>query len=170
MVPTDLPITMPEFLERFGSEESCRDHLFDLRWPDGFRCKSCEGEAFYLLETRTHVYQCRQCDAQNSLLAGTIFEQTKSPLRRWFLAFHLFLASKGAISALELKHQMGFGSNQTAWTWLHKIRSALELRGAPLEGVVEVDETYVGGPKPGRPGRGRARRGRGSSCSASSSW
>jgi hypothetical protein len=156
MLPTDLPTTMPEFLARFGREESCREHLFSLRWPEGFRCKSCQGDTCYELESRTHVFQCQQCGTQNSLLAGTIFEQTKSPLQKWFLAFHLFLSSKGGISALELKRQLGFASDQTAWTWLHKIRRALDVRGKPLEDLVEVDETCIGGPKPGQPGRGAA--------------
>ena len=151
MLPTALPMTMPEFLARFASEAGCRAHLFSLRWPKGFRCRTCGGAACYLLEARTHVYQCRACGTQNSLLAGTIFEQTKSPLTKWFLAFHLFLSSKGGISALELKRQLGFGSDQTAWTWLHKIRRALDARDTPLDGVVEVGTTDIGGPKPETP-------------------
>ena len=78
-------------------------------------------------------------------------------LAKWFLAIYLVTSSKGGISAMELKRQMGFGSYQTAWTWLHKIRRAMVRPDrAPLSARVEADETYVGGPKPGKAGRGAA--------------
>ena len=156
MLPTDLPESMPEFLARFGPDEACRDHLFALRWPDGFCCPGCGHGRCYLLSARTNVYECTRCGAQHSLLAGTIFEQTKSGLSKWFLAIYLFAGSKGGISALELQRQLGFRSDQTAFTWLHKIRSAMGVRGAPLAGPVEVDETFIGGPRPGKRGRGAA--------------
>ena len=153
MLPIELPGKLPEFLARFGTDEACRDYLFGLRWPQGFCC-DCGNSQCYLLSTRTHVYECSQCKSQHSLLAGTIFEQTKTGLSKWFLAIYLFAGSKGGISALELKRHLGFGSDQTAWTWLHKIRRAMSVRGAPLAGPVEVDETFLGGPKPGKRGRG----------------
>lgn len=155
MLPTDLPASLPEFLARFGTDEACRDHLFTLRWPGGFRC-DCGHASYYLLSTRANVYECSSCGAQHSLLAGTIFEQTKSGLSKWFLAIYLFAGSKGGISALELKRHLGFGSDQTAWTWLHKIRGAMSVRGTPLASPVEVDESYLGGPQPGKRGRGAA--------------
>ena len=154
MFSDDLPTDLNAFLDRFGSEDQCRDHLFSLRWPDGFRC-SCGNRRCYRLETRLS-YECSVCGAQQALLAGTIFEQTKSPLRHWFRAIYFFLASKGGLSALELKRHMGFKSDQTAWTWLHKLRRAMAVRGTPLEGPVEVDETLLGGPEPGKRGRGAA--------------
>jgi len=99
--------------------------------------------------------ECAACGKQHSPLAGTIFEQTKSGLSRWFLAIYLVTSSKGGISAMELKRQMGFGSYQTAWSWLHKIRKAMvRPERSPLAARVEADETYVGGPRPGKPGRG----------------
>ena len=147
MLPTELPETLPEFLARFGTDEACRDHLFAQRWPKGFCC-DCGNMRYYLLSVRTNVYECSRCGAQHSLLAGTIFEQTKTGLSKWFLAIYLFTGSKGGISALELKRHLGFGSDQTAWTWLHKIRRAMSVRGAPLVGPVEVDETFLGGASP----------------------
>jgi hypothetical protein len=97
------------------------------------------------------------CSKQHSILVGTTFEQTKSGLARWFLAIYLVTSSKGGIPAMELKRQMGFGGYQTAWSWLHKIRRAMvRPERAPLGARVEADETYVGGPRPGRPGRGAA--------------
>jgi hypothetical protein len=153
MLESGLPTDLPSFIRRFGSEDACRDHLFKLKWPDGFLCRACAGTRCYRLETRLS-YECSACGSQHALLAGTVFEQTKSPLSTWFLAIYWFLASKGGVSALELKRHMGFKSDQTAWTWLHKLRRAMAVRGTPLEGPVEVDETLLGGPEPGKRGRG----------------
>ena len=100
---------------------------------------------------------CAACGKQHSYMAGTIFEQTKTGLARWFLAIWLVTSSKGGISAMELQRQMGFGSYQTAWSWLHKIRRAMVRPGpGPLAERVEADETLIGGARPGRRGRGAA--------------
>jgi hypothetical protein len=124
MLPQDLPGDLPSFLKRFGTDEQCRAYLFEARWPDGFRCAGC-GHARAWAHKARLIYECAACGKQHSLLAGTIFEQTKSGLARWFLAIYLVTSSKGGISAMELKRQMGFGSYQTAWSWLHKIRRAM---------------------------------------------
>ena len=156
MLPDDLPQDFLEFNARFGTDEQCREYLFRARWPDGFRCDGCGHDHAYTLRTRL-VYECVACRKQHSLLAGTIFEQTKTALARWFLAVYLVTSSKGGISAMELKRQMGFGSYQTAWSWLHKIRKAMvRPERTPLALRVEADETYLGGPRPGTPGRGAA--------------
>jgi len=156
MLPDDLPQDLPTFIACFASDEACRDYLFRQRWPDGFRCRACgHGEAWAL--ARRNIYECAACGQQHSLLKGTIFEQTKTGLARWFLAIYLVTSSKGGISAMELQRQMGFGSYQTAWSWLHKIRKAMVRRErAPLAERVEADETYIGASRPGRPGRGAA--------------
>ena len=110
---------------------------------------------------RRLIEECAACGRQHSLLAGTIFEQTKTGLARWFLAIWLVTSSKGGISAMELQRQMGFSSYQTAWSWLHKIRKAMVAPGrAPLAARVEADETLLGGARPGKPGRGAPDRGR----------
>ena len=153
MVSSDIPADYPTFKRRFGTENACRDHLFKLKWPDGFRCRACGGAQCYRLSVR-YAYECSACGCQNALLAGTMFEQTKKPLTTWFSAIYWFIGSKGGMSALELKRHMGFKSDQTAWTWLHKLRRAVAVPGAPLEGSVEVDETMLGGPEPGKRGRG----------------
>ena len=160
MVPKDLPGDLPSFLARFGSDEQCRCYLFAARWPEGFCCAGCGHDQAWALRSRL-VYECAACGKQHSLLAGTIFEQTKTRLARWFLAIFLVTSSKGGIAATELQRQMGFGSYQTAWSWLHKIRKAMVRpdRGplaARIEARIEADETYVGGPRPGRSGRGAA--------------
>src|SRR5436305_67581 len=124
MLPDDLPEDMPSFLSRFGSDEQCREYLFKARWPNGFRCAACGHDDAYALRTKI-VYECVACRKQHSLLAGTLFEQTKTGLAKWFLAIYLVTSSKGGIAATELKRQLGFGSCQTAWTWLHKLRKAV---------------------------------------------
>jgi transposase-like protein len=156
MLPKDLPEDLPSFVARFGTDEQCRRYLFQARWPEGFRCAACGHDRAWAHKARL-IDECAACGKQHSLLAGTIFEQTKTGLALWFLAIFLVTSSKGGISAMELKRQMGFGSYQTAWSWLHKIRKAMVAPDRrPLAVRVEADETYVGGPRPGRPGRGAA--------------
>jgi len=149
-----LPGDLPTFLKRFGTDARCRAYLVRARWPGGFRCAGCGHDQAWSHRKRL-IEECTACGKQHSILAGTIFEQTKTGLARWFLAIYLVTSSKGGISAMELKRQMGFGSYQTAWSWLHKIRRAMvRPERAPLSARVEADETYVGGPRPGTPGRG----------------
>jgi ISXO2-like transposase domain/Transposase zinc-ribbon domain len=152
----DLPGDLPTFLARFGTDAQCRAYLTRGRWPEGFRCAGCGHERGYSHQLRL-IEECAACGKQHSLLAGTIFAQTKTGLARWFLAIWLVTSSKGGISAMELQRQMGFGSYQTAWSWLHKIRKAMVRPGrAPLADRVEADETLVGGARPGKRGRGAA--------------
>ena len=151
-----LPGDLPTFVSRFGSDAQCRAYLVRARWPAGFCCSGCGHGRVYSHKLRL-IEECASCGKQHSLLAGTIFEQTKTGLAKWFLAIYLVTSSKGGISAMELKRQMGFGSYQTAWSWLHKIRRAMVRPDrTPLSERVEADETYVGGPKPGKAGRGAA--------------
>jgi transposase-like protein len=152
----DLPGDLPTFLKRFGTDARCRAYLVRARWPEGFRCTGCGHDQAWSHKRRL-IEECTACGRQHSILAGTIFEQTKTGLSRWFLAIYLVTSSKGGISAMELKRQMGFGSYQTAWSWLHKIRKAMvRPERAPLAARVEADETYLGSPRPGTPGRGAA--------------
>ena len=154
MVPDGLPRDLPSFLARYGTDAQCRACLFAWRWPQGFCCQGC-GHAAAYHHRRRLIDECAACGKQHSLLAGTIFEQTKTGLGRWFLAIYLVTSSKRGISAMEFKRQMGFASYGTAWTWLHKIRKAMVARDRkPLAQRVEADETYVGGPRPGKPGLG----------------
>src|SRR5947209_2092783 len=156
MLPDDLPEDMPSFLAQFGTDEQCREYLFKARWPGGFRCAVCGHGDAYALKTKI-VYECVACRKQHSLLAGTIFEQVKTGLAKWFLAIYLVTSSKGGIAATELQRQLGLGSYQTAWSWLHKLREAMVRPDRqPLAERVEADETYVGGPRPGKRGRGAA--------------
>jgi hypothetical protein len=103
------------------------------------------------------VYECAGCSRQVSVIAGTIFEQSKKPLVLWFRAIFEVTASKQGVSAAEVQRKLGLGSYQAAWSWLTKIRTAMiRPNREPLFGEVEIDESYVGGPEPGKPGRAAA--------------
>ena len=150
MLPTDLPSDLPSFNARFGTDQACRNYLFQVRWPAGFRCERCSGTRCYAHKNR-NIYECTSCRKQHSLLAGTIFEQTKTGLSKWFLAMYLFTSSKGGIAAAELKRHLGFGSEQTPLIWLKKLRAAMVVPDRqPLSGAVEADETFIGAAKPGK--------------------
>lgn len=98
---------------------------------------------------------CGHCGHQTSVTAGTIFHDTRKPLRMWFWVIWHLAAQKYGISALEVQRALGLGSYRTAWTWLHKLRRAMVRPGRDrLSGTVEVDESYLGGPRPGKRGRG----------------
>ena len=100
------------------------------------------------------LMHCRVCQGQTSVTAGTVFEGTRKPLRTWFLAMWFITSQKNGASALGLQRVLGLGSYRTAWTWLHKLRLAMVRPGRDrLHGIVEVDETYVGGPEEGVHGR-----------------
>lgn len=151
----DYPKTLLEFEDRFSSEESCRDYLYDLRWPNGFLCPSCDhGKAW---PVGTVLFQCARCDYQVSVIAGTIFHGTHKPLTFWFRAIWWVTGQKNGASALGLKRILGLGSYRTAWVWLHKLRRAMVTPGRNrLAGIIEVDESYIGGEKSGKRGRGAA--------------
>ena len=143
---------MGEFQAWFSTDADCLDFLEWLRWPDGFVCPECgHARAWELADGR---YECRECHERTSVTAGTIFDKTRTPLTVWFTACWLFASQKDGISALSLKRSLEIGSYQTAWAMLHRLRSVLVRPGRErLHGDVEVDETYIGGDEPGRPGR-----------------
>jgi len=150
-----LPGTLAEFVQKFSDEESCAAVLRRWKYQErGFACPRCEHNEAWFLPSR-HLDECRRCHKHVSLTAGTVMHGTRKPLRLWFLAMYLFIASKRGISALELQRELGLGKYQTAWTWLHKLRSAVGGRAGAtaLKGNVELDETWEGGLRRGKPGR-----------------
>ena len=150
----DYPRTMQEFDECFFNEKACHEYLIGLRWPNGFICSHCQSTNSPWITSRNLLY-CRACNGQISMTAGTIFEGTRKPLRSWFHAIWLVTSQKNGASAMNIKRVLGFGSYQTAWAWLHKMRRAMIRPDRDcLHGPVEVDETYVGGPEEGHFGRG----------------
>lgn len=148
----DYPRDLTQFEARFATEEACRQYLFHLRWPDGFRCPRCGREKYWPL--RGVLLQCAGCGHQASVTAGTIFQDTRSPLPSWFRAMWWVAAQKNGASALGLQRVLGLRSYEKAWTGLHKLRRAMVRPGRDrLAGTVEVDETYLGGLEEGVRGR-----------------
>lgn len=148
------PITLVEFMNVYRTEEACRSALVQHRWPDGYCCPKCRARRAYLIESRG-VFECISCGYQVSPTAGTIFHKTRTSLQKWFLAIYLLASTKKSPSAAELKRQLGVAT-QTAWTMRRKIISAMARRDGELMlwGLVELDETFIGGCKEGKRGRG----------------
>jgi len=148
----DYPRTLLELERRFGSEEACRQYLAALRWPDGWSCPRCAGRRHR--SVRRGLWRCQDCRHEASVTAGTIFQDSHLPLTVWFRAVWQVTSQKSGVSALGLQRVLGLGSYKTAWAMLHKLRRAMVRPGRErLHGVVEVDETYWGGPEPGLIGR-----------------
>ena len=149
----DYPLTTNEFEERFSSEETCRDYLFQLRWPLNFECPRCKNNKAWPI-SKLH-FQCSKCDYQVSVIAGTIFQGTHKPLHIWFKTIWWLTGQKNGASALNLARMINIGSYPTAWAMLHKLRRAMVTPGRNvLSGTIEADEAYIGGRKPGKRGRG----------------
>ena len=150
-----LSMTVRQFRRKFRTERDCLKYLNERKWPDGFRCPRCNNDRSYLIESRK-LYQCTLCRHQTSVTAHTIFHRTRKPLRDWFWAIFLVATRTTGSSARQLQYDLDL-SYQTAWTWCHKIRKAMEDRdtGYLLRGMIELDDTYIGGKKkPGKRGRG----------------
>ena len=140
----DYPRNLLELESRFATDEACREYLVQMRWPEGFVCSRCGGRTAWL--TRRQRLVCGACRYQASVTAGTIFQDTRKPLRLWFRAMWYVTSQKNGTSAMGLQRVLGLGSYLTAWTWLHKLRRAMVRPGRDrLSGRIEVDETYIGG-------------------------
>lgn len=129
----------------FPTDEKCRELLCRLRWPEGSRCPRCKANAVEL-ETERQLFYCKDCDYQFSVLSGTVFNDTHLPLVVWFNATLLLCEAKKGISAHQIMRTLGIGSYKTAWYLCHRIRAAMREAEKPmLDGMIEMDETYVGG-------------------------
>ncbi len=145
-------INLVELVDRFHDEDRCRRYLEGLRWPGGLECPRCGGKTISRITTR-HQLDCGSCRYRFSVTAGTIFHDSHLPLWKWFLAVYLIVESKKGISANQVKRTIGV-SYKTAWYLCHRIRAALnEMDAQLLKGIVEADETFVGGKVEGM-GRG----------------
>jgi len=148
------PKDFQEFLSQFPDENSCWHYLMDTRWPEGYVCSECKSGKYWL--TSKHKIHCSDCGKEFSITSGTIFQESKKPLLLWFHIMWWVVAQKTGASAYNLKDFMGFGSYETAWTWLHKLRRTMVRDGREkLSGIVEVDETYIGGEEIGTGKQGR---------------
>lgn len=149
-------MNLSEFSEKFGNDESCRSYLYAKRWPNGFVCPKCGVmDAPFNISSR-NLFQCKHCYRQTSVTAGTIFDKSRTPLKKWFLAIYLMSSDKRGCSALRLKRELGVAYD-TAWTMSHKIRNAMKKRDEDysLDGYIELDEGFFGSPSEGAGKRGR---------------
>jgi len=155
---SNYPRTLLEFQNLFPDEAACLRYLEDVRWPEGFECPSCNQKGIpWHHKARPRVLECRKCNHQVSLTAGTIMHRTRQPLQVWFWAAYLTTTQTPGLSALQFQRQLGIKRYETAFLILHKIRAAMvrpDRDQIGIEWPVEVDETYVGGKTQGE-GRGR---------------
>jgi transposase-like protein len=141
---------MLEFQERYGTEAACIEALARRRWPHGYVCGGCGHDRSWRLTARPRIFECARCGQQESVTAGTVFHRTRTPLRKWFQAAWLMARDKRGVSALFLSRELGL-RYETAWLMAHKLGHALgERPEVPLDGLVEVDESYYGGRGPSR--------------------
>jgi transposase-like protein len=147
-------VSLIEWQKRFGTEHACAQALVKVRWPNGFQCPACGGIKAYHVTSR-HLYQCTQCRHQVSITADTLFHATKMPLIKWFWAIYLMASDKGGLSALRASKHLGV-SWITARAMLRKIRKAMAHRDSiyRLANLIELDDTFVGGKRSGKRGRG----------------
>ena len=150
------------FLARYGTEEACRAHLESVRWPHGPVCDRCGAvDNATPVAKRPGVYRCRDCGKDFRVTVGTPIEDSRLPLRTWYLAMYLILASSKGISSVKLAEHLGI-TQKSAWFLGHRIRALLDSgEKLPLSGIVEADESYFGGKARNlrhsalRPGKGR---------------
>jgi transposase-like protein len=165
MLPTPVDLTLDEIQSRFSTDESARRYLAEIRWPNGVVCAHCKNADHKRIweikenraaKIRAGLYHCAECKKQFTVTVGTIFEDSHIPLRKWLVAWYLLCSSKKGISSLQIQRMLGLGSYRTALFMMHRIRYALAHPAftKQLSGVVEMDETYIGGKD-----RGSGRRG-----------
>ncbi|MCC6141758.1 MAG: IS1595 family transposase [Nitrospira sp.] len=146
------PMTLTTLMDKFSTEEACKQFLTEKRWPNGVQCPRCQNQKVYALKSKPFHWVCKgqDCGGRNgyrfSVISKTVFENTNYPLRTWFQVIYLMTQSKKGISALQIHRQIGSGDYRTAWYMCHRIRAAMKDGGfTKLMGEVEVDETYIGG-------------------------
>ncbi len=143
-----------KLVNTFHTEDACREYLEELRWPNGVACLRCGSTSISRISTRDQL-DCNSCRYRFSVMTGTIFHDTHLPLWKWFLAVYTIVESKKGVSSNQLKRELEV-SYKTAWYLSHRIRNAMAQAredATPLDGVIEMDETFVGGKVDGK-GRG----------------
>ena len=146
----DFPKTAQEFEARFATEDDCRAYWIDARWGGTPQCSECESTRVWS-ERRGTLFECADCGHYTSLTSGTLLQGTRKPYKTWFRAVFEISSRRNGISAKDLQRILGFGSYETAWTWLHKLRAALVRPDRePLSQQVQIDEAFVGGKRQGK--------------------
>ncbi len=153
MIKLTYPKTILEFAAQFNSDETCLKYLIERRWPDGFICPHCNQEGWWL--EKYARFECKTCHKQVSPLAGTLLHGSHLPVHLWFWAAYLVTTHTPGMSAIQLQRQLGVSKIDTAWFLLHRLRQGmLNVERTPLSGLIEADETHIGGPAKGKKGRG----------------
>ena len=148
------PQTIAQFFKQFPDDEACLRHLFEIRFGPDFACPACERQTKWFRIKAERAYSCQWCGHHLHPTVGTPFQQTRTPLQLWFYAIFLFTTTRNGVAAKELQRQLGV-TYKTAWRMAKQIRTLLDEDGGPLQGIVEVDETFVGGkPRQRQPRRG----------------
>jgi len=145
--------TIKEFNTQFPDDDTCLEFIFKARYPDGVFCQTCQKITKYYRRTGRKAYACEFCGNHIFPTAGTIFHKSPTPLRSWFYAMFLMASTRCVISAKQLERELGV-TYKTAWRMFKQIRSLMNEKANPFNGSIEVDETYIGGKRPGPPGRG----------------
>ncbi len=148
-----MPEHQIDFEKMFYTESQCIEYVIEMKWSDGYKCLRCKNTSYWLGSKKRII--CKKCEYQTTVISGTIFEQTNKPLVLWFRAIWWMISQKNGVSASGLQKILGLGSYKTAWTWLQKLRLLTTISDRKkLSGKVEVDETFIGGKKEGKRGRG----------------
>ncbi|MCB1464032.1 MAG: IS1595 family transposase [Nitratireductor sp.] len=144
-----------EFFQRFPDDEACLQHIMDVRFGMKHVCRACGKEATFHRMSERRAFACAACGDHVYPTAGTVFEDTRTPLQLWFYAIYLFVTTRHGVSGKELQRQLGV-TYKTAWRMGMKIRELIAANDdfSMLQGHVEMDEAYVGGRRPGKRGRG----------------
>ncbi len=154
MARPDFPKSVMEFQRRFATDEACLEYLIESRWSEGFACPRCGRKEHYWKAPR-RLFECKGCGRQSSVTAGTVMHRSKQPLHLWFWGAYLVTTHTPGMSALQFARQTGISTYETAFMMLHKLRAAMVREGRDrLHGIVEADESYVGGREAGPGGRG----------------
>ena len=157
--PAQKDITLIQLFDRFATDDKARKHLEGVLWKDGIVCPHCkcndqtriaERTANPEKKIRAGLRFCSDCKSQFTVTVGTVFEDSKIPLRKWLIAWYMLCSSKKGISSLQLQRNLELGSYRTALFMAHRIRHALKENGyaEKLSGIIEVDEAFIGGVYP----------------------
>jgi transposase len=147
--------TINHFNNQFPNDAACLEWLKGYLYPDGIFCKQCGKVTGHSKLSKLPVYSCNRCGSHTHPMSGTIFERSRTPLKQWFYAIFLMSATRCGISAKQLQRELGV-TYKTAWRMFHQVRLLMQSTPHTMSGEVEVDECYIGGPKPGKRGRGAA--------------
>jgi hypothetical protein len=158
--PDNLPFprSLPEFQQLFPNDAACAAYLEAIRWPQGFVCPCAEAGEPWRIKTRPHVLVCRKCRKETRIMAGTVMQDSRTPLSVWFWGAYLVATHTPGMSAIQFQRQLGIKRYETAFQILHKLRAGMvrpdrDRIGGNMDNHVEVDEVWVGGKTRGQ-GRG----------------